>query len=171
MIAVAAGDELARAIEQVVVHAVQRHREADAARKGIVQVNPRLVAQLVGQRRPAAGGPGLALRLVALAEGQPQIAAVAHEQQRGDALHRKAEPDDAVAPVVLAPRQRLHHRRRHGEPVGGGVHLVFGQIQFARPDILVGVELDLLEADDATGDVDVAMRRNVQLGGRPARAR
>ena len=44
------------------------------------------------------------------------------------------------------------------------MHLLLGQIKLARSDVLVRVELDLLEADDARGDVDLAVRAN-GLGG------
>ncbi len=54
-------------------------------------------------------------------------------------------------------RQRRHDRGRNRQPVRRGVHLLLGQIQLAGPDVLVRVELDLLEADDARDDVDLAV--------------
>ena len=43
------------------------------------------------------------------------------------------------------------------QPVRRRVHLLLGQIQLAGADVLVRVELDLLEADDARDDVDLAV--------------
>ena len=42
----------------------------------------------------------------------------------------------------------------------GGVHLLFRQIQLARADVLVRVELDFLEAHHARHDVDFPVRSN-----------
>ena len=84
---------------------------------------------------------------------------VAHEQQLRDLFQREGQADDAVAPVVGGERQLRHHARRNRQPVRRRVHLLFGQIQLARSDVFVGVELDLLEADDARHDVHFAVRR------------
>ena len=89
---------------------------------------------------------------------RPMSWPIAHQQQLRDVVHRKRQADHAVAPIVAAVRQRRHHRRRDRQPVRRRVHLLLGQIQLARTDVLVGVELDLLEADDARDDVDFAVR-------------
>ena len=49
-------------------------------------------------------------------------------------------------------------RRRNRQPVGRRVHLLLRQIQLARADVLVRVELDLLETDDTRDDLDFAVR-------------
>ena len=94
--------------------------------------------------------------------------AVAHQQQLRDLLHRERQADHAVTAIVRRVRQRVHDRERHLEPVGGGVHLLLGQIELARADVLVGLEADLLEADDARHDVDFAVQRH--LAARPRRS-
>ena len=136
---------------------MQRRREADAAGERVVQVDARFVAEVLGHRRAAAHRAGLALRVVALPERQPHVAAVAHQQQRRHVLHREAQAHHAVALLVLRPGQRLHDRPRHAQPVAGRVHLLLRQVEFARADVLVRVELDLLEADDARRDVHVTV--------------
>jgi len=67
---------------------------------------------------------------------------------------------NAVAPIVHGIGQSREDVGRHLQPVGGGVHLLFGKIQLTGADVLVGVELDLLEPDDARDDVDFAVVRN-----------
>jgi len=53
--------------------------------------------------------------------------------------------------AVLAFRYGEGEGHEHGsaqlDPVSGGVHLVLGQFQLARADVLEGEELDLLETD------------------------
>ena len=83
---------------------------------------------------------------------------IAHEEELRDLAQREREADDAVAAIVGRKRQAGHHARRDRQPVRRRVHLVLGQIELARPDVLVRVELDLLEADDARDDVDLAVR-------------
>jgi len=43
------------------------------------------------------------------------------------------------------------------------MHLLFGQIEIARADVLVRVELDLLETDDARDDVDFSIVKNWKM--------
>src|SRR5438093_9108774 len=45
------------------------------------------------------------------------------------------------------------------------MHLLFGQIEIARADVFVRVELDLLETDDARDDVDFSMCADARLKG------
>ena len=153
----AAGDQIARALEQQRVHVEQRPAEADAAGIVVVDEDVRL------RRRAPSGTPSAAARARrtlerAAVDREADVVAVAHQQQLRDVLHRERQADDAVAPVVAAERQRRHDRRRNRQPVRRRVHLLFGQIQLARADVLVGVELDLLEPDDARDDVDFAVR-------------
>ena len=161
MVALAPGDELARTAEQIGVHAVERRREADAARERVVEIDARLVAKAFGNGRASAHRCHLALGVVTLPEGQAHVAHVAHEQQRGHVLHGEAETHDAVALVVLRPRQRLHRGARHRQPVAGRVHLLLGQVELARADVLIRVELDLLEAHDPRRHVYVAVRSHL----------
>ena len=163
MVALAPRDERARAAEQIDVHAVERRRKADAAGERVVEVDARFVAEALGNGGASADRRGLALGVVALPEGQAHVAHVAHQQQRSHVLHGKAEAHDAVALVVLRPRQRLHGGARHRQPIGGRVHLLLGQVEFARPDVFVGVELDLLEAHHPRRHVHVAVRAHLAL--------
>ena len=71
---------------------------------------------------------------------QAEVAPVAHQQQLRDLLHRERQADHAVTAIVRRIRQRVDDRERHLEPVGGGVHLLLGQIELAGADVLVGVE-------------------------------
>jgi len=64
------------------------------------------------------------------------------------------QTDDAVAAIVGRIRQQTHHRLGNRQAVRRRVHLLLGEIEFARTDVLVGVELDLLEAHDLRRDVD-----------------
>jgi hypothetical protein len=43
------------------------------------------------------------------------------------------------------------------------VHLLLGQLELARSDVLVRVELDLLESDDTGDHVDLAVKTGTRL--------
>ena len=60
------------------------------------------------------------------------------------ALARPFTPSEPLGGVV---RQLSINVPRQRQPVSGGVHLLFGQGQFSRAYVFIGVELDLLEAD------------------------
>ncbi len=142
------------------VHAEERLAEADAARVVVVDENP--VQARACRARPAYGpaSPAPAHPACPLdpIDRDPDVVAIAHEQQLRDLPHRERQPDDAVAPIVGRVRQRAHHRLRDRQPVGRRVHLLLGQIELARPDVFVRVELDLLEPDDPRHHVDFAVR-------------
>ena len=160
----AAGDEFAGARHQVAVHPEQRLAEADAAGVVVVDEHPGLVAVLES-RRPRRGGPRGGGRLPVLrglprgADGDADVARVAHQQQLRDLAHGVRHPHHAVPAVVAAERQRGHELPRDRQPVRRRVHLALGKVELARPDVLVRVELDLLEPHDARHDVHVAVRR------------
>ena len=88
-------------------------------------------------------------------------------RRRGDRTSAAAAPTCRIAndrPTTPSRRSSAAHgstpitARRNRQPVGRRVHLLLGQIELARADVLVRVELDLLEADDARHDVDLAVR-------------
>ena len=111
------------------MHAIQRRAEADASRVVVVDEDPGALCFGV--------------------DGDADVVAVAHQQQLRDLLHRVREADHAVAPVVRRVGQLRHDGLRDGEPVRRRVHLLLGQIELAGADILVRLEADLLEPDDA----------------------
>ena len=88
---------------------------------------------------------------------------IAHEQQLCHLPHPERETHDAVAPIVRRVRQQRHHGIWNTEPERRRVHLLFRQIEIARADVLVGVELDLLESHHARDDVHLAMRRGKRI--------
>ena len=120
--------------------------------------------------RTGAGGQGaepplhLRVALAVVAQGHPEIVAVAHQEERGHLAEGVGQGRHPVAPLLAAEGQGGHHLAGHGQPVGGGVHLVLGHLQVARAHVLVGVELDLLEAHHLGGDVHLAV---VAPGARP----
>ena len=142
------------------VHAEQRRAEADAARIVVVEVHVRVRVAGRGRRRTAAHR-GLAGAGV---DRDAEVAPVAHQQQLRDGEHRVRKATHAVTPVVGRVRHVEQHGARHGEPVGRRVHLLLGQIEVARTDVLVGVEANLLEADHARHDMDVAVRSRGAIG-------
>ena len=48
-------------------------------------------------------------------------------------------------------------RAIEGDPERGGVHFVFGKLEFAVADVFVGEEFDFLEADHLRTDEDVSV--------------
>src|SRR6266550_4475472 len=53
--------------------------------------------------------------------------------------------------------ERFKQRAFERDPVRGGVHFVFGELEFAVADIFVGEEFDFLEAHDLGADEDIAV--------------
>ena len=43
---------------------------------------------------------------VAASDGDPDVLAIAHQQQLGDLPHRERQPHDTVTPIVGGKRQR-----------------------------------------------------------------
>src|SRR6185436_12013584 len=162
----AGGNQRPALRQQPVVQPIERLGQPDPARIGVVDEHVRLV--VLAWRRlvppaPHAGPepqqPALdpRLSLPVVPDRDPEVVPVAHQEERCELAERVRQGDDAVAPLLKGIRQRSHHRARHREPVRGGVHLVLGHRQLARADVLVGVELDLLEAHDLRGDVHLAV--------------
>ena len=89
---------------------------------------------------------------------QPDVVPVAHQQQLRDVAHRERQPDDAVAPIVGAVRQRAITAAGIVSQYDDVCICCSGRSSSPEPDVLVRVELDLLEADDARDDVDFAVR-------------
>ena len=77
--------------------------------------------------------------------------------------HQAAAQFNPIAPIVGGKRKRRHHGFGNRQPVRRRVHLLLGQIELARTDVLVRVELDLLEPDHARRDVDLALRSQADL--------
>ena len=165
-LAVAAGNQRAGLRQQLLLHAPQRRAEADAARVGVVDEDAR--------RRTHTGC--LFCRLPTRKDTrcvffsrihrQADVARVAHQQQLRHLLHGKRQADHAVAAVVSRVGKSVHHRERNLEPVRRGVHLLLGQVELARADVLVGVELDLLEADHPRHHVHFPVQRDARrIGG------
>ena len=88
--------------------------------------------------------------LASATDRNADVVAVAHQEQLRHLAHREREADNAVASVVGCIRQRRHDGLWHGRTViTPKVQLLFGQVQLTGAYVLVGVELDLLEANDA----------------------
>ena len=140
--------------EQLIVHAKKRLAEADPARVVVVHEHAGLV-EFRKRPRGKCAGPCRRVRRATLARayGDPDVLAVAHQQELRHVPHRERQPDYAVTPFARAERQCRHHLARQRQPVRCGVHLLLGQVQFPRPDVLVGVELDLLESNHARDNV------------------
>ena len=122
VIAGAAGDELARAGHQLVVHRKQRLAEPDAARVVVVDEHARLVQ--VAQHEPSLPRRSRRRRRATAGPSSPAPIEIPMSCRshisRSCATCRiaKARPDDAVAPVLEAVRQRRHHLPRQREPLG-----------------------------------------------------
>ena len=134
-------------LEQLVVHAEQRLAEADAARIVVVDEDR--------------AGSAVALRCRSRCRcraGRTSAAAArsAASQTPGPTTPSRRS-SGAYGSAAITPRGIVSQ-------YDGRVHLLLGQIELARPDVLVRVELDLLEADDARHDVDFAVRPAHRLG-------
>ncbi len=92
-----------------------------------------------------------------LADGGAEIPAVAHEQERGDSFEGMEEPEHARLTFTDGVRERLEQRALESDPVGGGVHFVFGEFERTGADVFVGEEFDFLEPDDLGADENVAV--------------
>ena len=101
-------DQIARALQQIEMHVVQRTAEANAARVVVVDEDVRLRGKRLGN---ASLRPADAIRSVetSTVDGQPDIVPVAHQQELGDVLHREREANHPVPPRIAAKRQPRHH--------------------------------------------------------------
>ena len=106
--------------EQPVVEPVERLGEPDAARVVVVDEDVRLVVvarrRLVrapGRARPEPQQPPLdpRLALAVVAEGDAEVVAVAHQEERRQLAERVGERHDAVAPLLEAVGQRAASAR------------------------------------------------------------
>src|ERR1700752_2927719 len=88
----------------------------------------------------------------ALADGGAQIAAVAHEEERGDGFQGTEQPEHTALAFADGEGKGLEERAFEGDPIGGRVHFVFGEFEFAVTDIFVGKEFYFFEADDLRAD-------------------
>ncbi len=147
VLAAALGDEPARPFEQWLVHTEQRLAEADAARVVVVHEDARGPVHLF---------PGI--------DGNTDVVPIAHQQQLGNLANRRCQTDDAVTAVVSGIRQCGHDVCGNRQPVRCRVHLLLGQVQLTRPDVLIGVELDLLETDDPRDHVNLTVRSRHEMG-------
>src|SRR4029450_3175356 len=145
-------DQSPRLGEKLAMQAEQRLTEADATWIVVVNAQP---WTLVGSYLQAAAGR---IQLLACVDRNADIVAVAHEQQLGDLPECIRQADYTVTPIVSGVWQGCHRGDRNRQPIRGCVHLVFRKIQLARPHVLVRIELDLLETNDARHDVDFAVR-------------
>ena len=141
--------------EQLVVHGEQRLAESDAARIVVVDEDARLVADRHRPGRRRAGrrscrSASIEMPMSWRSHISSSCATCRIANDRPTTPSRRSS--DAI-------RQRGHHAPRGiVSQYARRVHLLLGQIELARADVLVRVELDLLEADDARDDVDFAVR-------------
>jgi hypothetical protein len=140
----------------------------EAARIVVVDEDSRLGRQRLGHA-PHSSGAARTLERAAV-DRQADIVSVAHQEELRDVLHREREPDHAVAAIVPPACERRHDGRWDRQPVRRRVHLLLGEIQLTRADVLVGVELDLLEADHTRDDVHFAVRARGLVGRKRAAA-
>jgi len=111
---------------------------------------------LGGAWQEAAGHRFVAL--LAAANRHANVLPIAHQEQLRHLPHRKRQAHHAVTAIVRRERKRRHDRHRYGQPIRGGMHLLFGKVELSRSNVLVRVELDLLETDDAGRHVYLAVR-------------
>ncbi len=103
--------------------------------------------------RPYHGGSGFGVgRRRTLADGSAEVAAVAHEEEGGDGFESVEKAEHAALALADGEGKGFEERAFEGDPVGGGVHFVFGEFEFAVADIFVGEEFDFFEADDLGAD-------------------
>src|SRR5580765_7564350 len=94
IVAPATGYQRPRAEEHLVVHREERTAEADAAGICVVDEDGGRVAGRLGRAR--ARPSILALRPTCI-DREPQIVAVAHEQERRNLFHRECQTENPVA--------------------------------------------------------------------------
>ncbi len=99
------------------------------------------------------------------ADGRSQIAAIAHEQQCRDRGECVEQPKHATLALVDAVRQRFEQRSFQCDPVRRGVHFVFGELELAVANVLIGEKFYFLEAHDLRADQDVAVRPRIRVSG------
>src|SRR5229473_3337589 len=100
---------------------------------------------------PYGGGTGIRCGK-ALADGGAEVPAIAHEEESGDGLDGVEKAEHAALALADGEGKGFEERAFEGDPVGGGVHFVFGEFEFAVADIFVGEEFDFFEADDLGAD-------------------
>ena len=138
----------------------QRLAEADAARdscrRGRSSARPTAPAAAAAARRSAE--PRRRLRALTPSTDSPR-SWPSHISSSGATLRiAYARPTTPSRRSAVPYGSAAITSARNRQPVRRRVHLLLGQIQLARSDVLVRVELDLLEADDARDDVDLAVR-------------
>jgi hypothetical protein len=136
-IAAAAGDQLGRAGEQLLMALPQALGQPDAAGHRLVQVD----RGLLGMRRSDLGH-------------EPEVAWVDHEEDRSDRLDRPSRPEHRHVEIVVAPATASIVR---GQPVRGRLEFELGEVDRAPADVLVRDELELLEQRDEARDHDLAV--------------
>ena len=151
-------DQLARARDERLVHAEQRLAEADAARVVVVEKDRRRRPTAPADRRPSTSHPPSrrrprSRRRPTRRDRACRTSAAAARRCASHTPGRARRRADPPCRTAASPS-----RARDRQPVRRRVHLLLGQIQLARPDVLVRVELDLLEPDDARHDVHLAVR-------------
>ncbi len=98
------------------------------------------------------------MKIVLLVDRDAHVVPIAHQQQLRDVPHRERKPDDAVAAIVRAVGSDAMTSPAIVSQYDVVCICCSGRSSSPEPDVLVRVELDLLEADDARDDVDLAVR-------------
>ena len=93
----------------------------------------------------------------AFADGGAEVAGVAHEEKSSDGFECVEEAEHAGLAFADSEGERVQEWAFESNPVGGGVHFVFGEFEFAVADVFVGKEFYFFEADDLGTDEDIAV--------------
>ncbi len=88
----------------------------------------------------------------ALSDGCAKVAAVAHEEEGGNRFKRVQQAEHAALALAHCEGKRFKERAFECYPIGGGVHFVFGEFEFAVADIFVREEFDFLEPNNLGAD-------------------
>jgi hypothetical protein len=166
----AGANEFARFVDEQIVSTEERLGEADSPGIGVVKV------QVGFEEFFLTGDPGiratrfhfgqvesfaLTRRWWPFADGGAKIAAVAHQQQRGDGFHGVKQTEHSGLAFADGVRKRFQKRAVESQPIGSGVHFVFGEFQSAGTDVFVGEEFYFFEADDLGADENIAVGMRV----------
>ena len=174
-------DQFLRAAQEQIVDAIERLAEAYAAGICVIDVQIRLeefsgcgtIADRAGKFLPL-GFDSCAGR--ALADGRAEIAAVAHQEQGGHRFQRVEQAENSALAVGKREGKGFQQFAIKCDPEGGGVHFVFGEVEFSVAYVFIGEEFYFLEADDlgtdenvsvGTGGVSGSRREIPRCGARP----
>ena len=97
------------------------------------------------------------LRRRAVAEPRPEVADVAEQEDRRQVMQQVRHRTQTVDQLFTRRDDLRQGPGSHREPRRRRLHLLLGQLDFARADVLERPHLDLLEADDLLGHQHLAL--------------